>query len=375
MGELRKRDGVWYAFWYDLKGNRHRKSTRTRNEKAARQKLREWELAHSVQRPDPFTIADALELAGQEQMRKGNVSVLDALKRAEHVARVLGETTDLHQSNLPTLGKLYLDTRRLEFIPQKKKHPEDSTILKELRVLTQGMTEGKGGDLFFGEPKLLIPKALEECGNERDRWLTQDEFAVLLEQATPYRRDWLIMYLLTGVDVGELHKVRKREDVNFKRGEFGALHICAVDEWGRKTKYRKRWVPLTAETREIVERKLLTPGPMLFSPKWTSSQVRECMLRWCPKAGIEHVIVKDLRRTFCSWMCQAGVHELHVIRLMGHGSSDMVRRVYAHLDDSSFEQAIAALPAVSDMGQAEVIPIGIHRENRQPESSEKAENA
>lgn len=375
MGELRKRGGVFYAEWYCLKGRRHRKSTRTRNRKAAESKLREWELADSVQRPDPFTVADALTLAGEEQVRKGNVSVDDALRRADHIARILGERTDLHDVNLATLGKKYLDARRLEYIPQKKKHPEDSTILKELRVLTQGMSEGKGDDLFFGEPETVIPKALEDCGNERDRWLTLDEFAALLEQATPYRRDWLIMYVLTGVDVGELHKVRKREDVNFKRGEFGALHICAVDEWGRKTKYRKRWVPLTAETREIVERKLETPGPMLFSPVWRSSQVRECMLRWCPKAGIEHVIIKDLRRTFCSWMCQAGVPELHVIRLMGHGSSEMVRRVYAQLDDSSFEHAIAALPSVTDMGQAEVIPIGIHRENHHRQKDEKAENA
>jgi integrase len=305
----------------------------------------------------------------------------DALKRAEHLARILGERTDLSVVNLATLGKRYLDTRRLEYIPQKKKHPEDSTILKELRVLTQGMAEGKGDELFFGEPKTLIPKALEDCGNVGERWLTQDEYAALRKQATPHRRDWLDMYVLTGVDVGELHKVRRKEgkgkDVDFSRGEFGAIYIrgTSTKKGGLKTKYRKRHVPLTAETREIVERWLDTSGPMLFAPRWTSSQVRECMLRWCPKAGIEHVIIKDLRRTFCSWMCQAGVPEFHVIRLMGHGSSDMVRRIYAQLDDSSFEHAIAALPTVTDMGQAEVIPIGIRRENPQAQSDEKAENA
>jgi integrase len=374
MGKLRKRDGVWYADWCDLKGNRHRKSTRTRNEKVARRKLREWELADSVQRLDPFTVADALTLAGEEQVRKGNVSVDDALRRADHIARILGERTDLHDANLATLGKKYLDARRLEFIPQKRKHPEDSTILKELRVLTQGMSEGKGDGLFFGEPETVIPKALEDCGNVGERWLTQAEYAALRNQATPYRRDWLDMYVLTGVDVGELHKVRRVEgkgkDVDFSRGKLGVIHIR-----GTKTKHRDRHVPLTAETREIVERRLAMPGAHLFEPVWVSSQVATCMKRWCPKAGIEHVIIKDLRRTFCSWMCQAGVPELHVIRLMGHGSSEMVRTVYAQLDDSSFEHAIAALPTVTNTGQAEVIPIGIHRENRQRQKDEKAENA
>ncbi|MBW1758458.1 MAG: hypothetical protein JRJ80_20130 [Deltaproteobacteria bacterium] len=35
----------------------------------------------------------------------------------------------------------------------------------------------------------------------------------------------------------------------------------------------------------------------------------------------------------------------HVVRLMGHGSSRMVRRVYAHLDDATFERAIEHLEA------------------------------
>jgi hypothetical protein len=67
--------------------------------------------------------------------------------------------------------------------------------------------------------------------------------------------------------------------------------------------------------------------------------------RWCPKAGIDRVIVKDFRRTFCSWMFNAGVPELATIRLMGHGSSEMVRRVYAQLEDATFENAIERLEA------------------------------
>ena len=34
----------------------------------------------------------------------------------------------------------------------------------------------------------------------------------------------------------------------------------------------------------------------------------------------------------------------HVVHLMGHGSSRMVRPVYAHLDDATFERAVASLP-------------------------------
>ena len=53
----------------------------------------------------------------------------------------------------------------------------------------------------------------------------------------------------------------------------------------------------------------------------------------------------------------------------------MIGKGYAKLTDSSLERATAARPTVTDMGRAEVIPIGIHRENPLVKNDEKAENA
>jgi integrase len=88
------------------------------------------------------------------------------------------------------------------------------------------------------------------------------------------------------------------------------------------------------------------------------------MKRWCPKAGIEHVIVKDLRRAFCTRHFRAGTPELVTIRLMGHGSSAMVRQVYAKLGTEDFRAAIESLARVTTMEQQQVIPIEKRRENR-----------
>jgi len=369
MADVRKRGKYYYAYWYDAAGQRQRKTTKKTDKRAAENIARKWELASSVWRPDPFTIEDALTLAGQVQTRKGNSSIEDALRRADHIHRHLGGRTDLNAVNLAGLGNRYIDKRRQE-LTNKGTPISFSTIKKELRVLAQGMGEGKRLDRFFGDPKAMFPEVLRDADGVRDRWLPRDEFAALLEQATPHRREWLIFYAHTGVDVGELHKVRKAEDLDLERGEHGYVHIR-----GTKTRYRDRWIPLSADARAVVDRRLQTPGPMLFAPKWRSHQVAMSMKRWCPKAGIEHVIIKDLRRTFCSWMFNAGAAELTVVRLMGHGSSAMVRRVYAQLGDAAYEDAVERLPGVPHMGQQNVINLAKAREKRATENTKEAKNA
>ena len=117
------------------------------------------------------------------------------------------------------------------------------------------------------------------------------------------------------------------------------------------------------------------PGPMLFASEWKSQHVAVCMKRWCPKAGIDRIIVKDFRRTFCSWMFNAGVPELATIRLMGHGSSEMVRRVYAQLSDATYEDAIGCLPSVANMWQQNVIDSARAGEKRTTQKARRARNA
>jgi len=370
MADLYKRGKYWHAKWYDAAGRRQRRSTKQTNERAALNIARRWELESSIWRPEPFTIGDALKLAGEKQVRRGNVpkTLQVALTRAEHVERILGAGTDLNAANLPELGDCYLDTRRGELTPWGSPIT-DHTIKKELRVLSQGMGEGKRLDRFFGEPKAIFPEVLRNVENPRDRWLPVPEYHALLEQATPHRREWLIFYANTGVDVGELHGIR-RSDLDLERGAYGYVHVR-----GTKTRYRDRWIPLSADARAVVDRRMLTAGPMLFAPVWRSHQVAQCMKRWCPKAKIEHVIVKDLRRTFCSWMFNAGVPELATIRLMGHGSSQMVRRVYAQLSDQTYEAAIGCLPSVADMWQQNVIDFETARQNRVIEKAQEAKNA
>jgi hypothetical protein len=68
------------------------------------------------------------------------------------------------------------------------------------------------------------------------------------------------------------------------------------------------------------------------------------------------VTANDLRRTFASWLVQAGVSLYIVSRLLGHKSTRMVEMVYGQLDEATLEAAIGRLPGGCDAGVSHVVP-------------------
>ena len=111
---------------------------------------------------------------------------------------------------------------------------------------------------------------------------------------------------------------------------------------GTKTADAARVVPL-AETlaAAIAEHDPPKSGPM-FAP-WHS--LRRDLRRACRRAKIPEVSPNDLRRTYCTWLRDAGVDEPTCAALLGHRSSAMVRLVYGRATDERKQRAIAALDA------------------------------
>jgi integrase len=83
-------------------------------------------------------------------------------------------------------------------------------------------------------------------------------------------------------------------------------------------------------------------------------------VRWldiaCVRAGLSHVSPNDLRRTFASWLKQAGQDSMTVARLLGHTSSRMMELVY-DLNDLTYQTAVAALPALPALPDAHRVPV------------------
>ncbi|MDF1565862.1 MAG: tyrosine-type recombinase/integrase [Deltaproteobacteria bacterium] len=77
------------------------------------------------------------------------------------------------------------------------------------------------------------------------------------------------------------------------------------------------------------------------------SNVRIDLQAACAAAGVPRVSPNDLRRTCASWMVQGGVSNPKVAAWLGHTSTQMVDKVYGHLDLESLREAAGAVPKVA----------------------------
>jgi integrase len=76
----------------------------------------------------------------------------------------------------------------------------------------------------------------------------------------------------------------------------------------------------------------------------------------CLRAGVPRVTPNDLRRTFASWLIQAGVSNRIVAALLGHTTTRMVDLIYGQLSDATLAAAIAKLPGRCDAGVSNGMP-------------------
>lgn len=171
----------------------------------------------------------------------------------------------------------------------------------------------------------------------RDRWLTFDEFVALCLRLEPKRKLWVTLACYTGGRKSEIESIRC-EDVDFDRG------IIRIR--GTKTGDADRWVPLPPPLRQVllIEGVENRKGPVV--EKW--GKVVRDLEAACKRAGIDKASPNDLRRTYGSWLVQAGVPLAVARRLMGHASVKMLDMVYGQVDQKTLANAVALLPGKMD---------------------------
>ncbi len=138
----------------------------------------------------------------------------------------------------------------------------------------------------------------------------------------------------------------------------------------RKTAKSHRKIALAEPLAEILSEEARRDGPVV--EPWPN--VRRDLAAACKRAGISRVSPNDLRRTFASWLKQAGVDSMTVAKLLGHTSSRMVELVYGRLNDLTFQNAVARLPSLPATPRAgskwvanNGAPVRLDGQMRQPE--------
>ena len=324
-----KRDGSpnWWASWYDQKGRRHRKSTRTDNKKLAEAMAAKWKQESFMEEhfgtiPDtPFH--DALVRYAEEKQRQNPCGYEASLKY--QLQRLLDYFDKLKLKDI--------DSRVLhDYAALRRRTIKEATLHRELAVIQAIMNKSKREGLLAtvpSFPKVKLPKG-------RTRWLTMEEEKRLLSVSPDHLKLVIMFALDTGGRRSELFKLDWRNvDLDHNR-------IVFVETKNGED----RAVRLTDRARAILEH--LGPndiGPVFTYKGNALASVTSSFERARRIAGMEDVRFHDLRHTFASRLVQRGVPLYEVMQLTGHKSLVMVQR-YAHLAPEFQERAIGALNEV-----------------------------
>lgn len=230
------------------------------------------------------------------------------------------------QAIRPTDITAYIDKRRSGALGKPSK---DGTIARELSVLNAAMHHQcrakriKHDDI----PTIKLPKPAEP----KDRWLTQEEAAKLMDAAMKGARSakhrlprvykFVVLALATASRKTALLELRK-EQVDLERG------MIRLNPSGRKqTKKRRPLVPISDDLMPIIKRIVAeAPGEFLLEHP---GSIRSAFENCAERAGLKDVTPHTLRHTAASWMVQNGVPLEQVAAVLGDTIAT-VERVYAH---------------------------------------------
>jgi len=322
-----KRDGspFWWASWYDPKGRRRRKSTRTDDKKLAEAMAAKWQQESFMEQhfgtiPDtPFD--DALVRYADEKNRENPDGYQASLKY--QLQRLLDHFGGLKLTDI--------DTKVLhDYAALRRRTIKEATLHRELAVVQAIMNKAKREGLLLNVPpfpKVKLPKG-------RTRWLTLEEEKRLLKASPDHLRLVIMFALDTGGRRSELLKLE------WRNVDLANNRIVFV----RTKNGEDRAIRLTDRARAILEHLISRDitGPVFTYKGKPMANVTNAFETARAKAGLEDVRFHDLRHTFASRLVQRGVPLYEVMQLTGHKSLVMVQR-YAHLAPEFQERAIGAL--------------------------------
>ena len=211
-----------------------------------------------------------------------------------------------------------------------------ATVSKELGVLKSAYARAMRWDWVSTTPFRGL--ALNQEGEERVRWLTDEEEARLVATAAP----WLREFILLGLDTG----LRRSNLVGL---QWSWLHdhgtVLVVPRQLVKAKKATVMIPLTTRAASIIQRQG-RQGPHVFTQSdgqaYSVDQVGMAVIRTATQAQLPGVSLHTLRHTFISRLVQAGRPLPEVAALAGHRDIKMTMR-YVHLAPSHLRAGIQAL--------------------------------
>jgi integrase len=338
---------TWWCWFRDHRGKQVRKSTHQEDRALAHLAALRIQDEYFASPPEyervTIELALARYLAKCERSERAEGTMTQYVSKARQLLRVLGPERSINELRLSHVEQ-YIDERQAEI---KRIRPDSTrsiaTVGKELGLLRSAlryMAKQRGPDgfkLYRYDTDEIFPEGVIGNYKPRDRALSISEYHALYIALPPERREYLQAFCGLGTRDSELYRITPA-DIE--------PHAGRVRIPGTKTEAAERWLHPPTELFEILMRRSeVTPLGQPVFPHWLN--VRRALEAACRRAGIPRVSPNDLRRTFASWQAEAGVPEAITASLMGHTSSQMVRRVYGRIGSDAKREALAKLPPLA----------------------------
>ncbi len=225
-----------------------------------------------------------------------------------------------------------------EFMQMRKAKVKPATITRQMTIMKRAYNIAiRKWEWVDNNPvaRVQMPRA----NNARDRWLTLEEEARLLEACAPWVRLIVEVALNTGMRMGEIlaltHKAvdLSRRTVTVFKSKNG----------------ERRTIPLNDTVWELFRAKAkvrsLKTEYIFYTANhapYYHANVRRGFEVALKKAGIEGFRFHDLRHTFATRLVQSGVDLYKVGKLLGHRDIRMTQR-YSHHSPESLRDGVMIL--------------------------------
>lgn len=314
---------AYYVFWSEA-GAIRKRSTGTADSREAEEALAAFITSRrrlgadgsGPRDPAQFSVSDALELYGQLHAP----STADPARIGYAIDALLGFWGDhsLEQVTKQTCKAYARDRQRAV-----------ATVRRELTTLRAAI------NFAYEEGRLSrkVPVWLPEAPAGKDRWLTREEAARLLNAArgmSPQTRLYLPLFVVLGLYTGARKEAilsLRWTQVDFRRGV-----IDFNDPSRARTVKRRSRIPIPDRLMtflRLARERGSDLGYVINRDGRRLQDVKRSFAHACQLAGLSDVTPHTLRHTCGTWMAQQGVPLFEIGGWLGH-SNERTVELYAH---------------------------------------------